>query len=253
MLAAQVDARLAPLQADLTTKTKELDAQFETLASIRGGDATAMAEAEKRAEKLAGERAILEARLRSVATQNGIDADELLKDLSSTPAPEPKKVTPPDFDPSALSRSVNVMGLTAFENAALMEDLADEHQQLFGKPMSRVELIAALKDEAKRTQNPNLGLRDVFNKKFNVEGRREEIRESDVQKRIQTALEADRTARADEAALRSTNQPAEVFTPGSPVFAAVSKDAKPAAVGGIPDGVVASMKAWVARKQEKAS
>ena len=86
LLTAQVTARLAPLQTELETKQRDLDAQFETLSSIRGGDADAIAKAEARIEKLSSQTAVLQARIRSVAETNGLDAEALLKDID-TPAP----------------------------------------------------------------------------------------------------------------------------------------------------------------------
>jgi archaellum component FlaD/FlaE len=126
-----------------------------------------------------------------------------------------------------------------------MEDLADEHRTLFGKPMSRVELVSALQEEVKRTGNGNIGLREVFEKKFNVAGKREEVREAEVQRRITDAVKARETAMADEYALRSTNQPAFQNDNPSPIFASLRKEGdKPTHVAGVPEAVVASIAAF---------
>jgi hypothetical protein len=244
----EVDARLSPLQTQLETKQRDLDAQFETLASIRGNDGEAIAAAEKRIEKLASERAILENRFRSVATQNGLDADALLKDITTEAAHVVPEVKPLAFDPAKLLADANRSALSAFENAALMEDLASEHMQLFGKPMSRVELIGALKDTVKRTGNVNLGLRDVFETKFNVQAKRDELREVDVQKRIDAAVATAKTAQADEFALRGSSATPTSFNHApSPIFGSVAKDDKGNPIAAVhvqsdvPEGVRAAM------------
>jgi len=252
----EVDSRLSPLQTALDAKQRDLDAQFETLASIRGRDSDDFDKLQKQVEKTVAERAVLETRLRKVAAENGIDPEPLLKDITTEAARVETKVES-TFDRDKLFAEVdkraNVMGLSAFENAALMEDLATEHQTLFGKPMSRVELIATLKETVKRTGNTNLGLRDVFEQKYNVAARREEIREADVQKRIDAAVAAAKTAQADELALRSQSTAPTQFHQESPIFAAVLKDEKgnpaPVRVGNeVPEAVRAAMADFAKRR-----
>lgn len=246
VLSAEVNARVSPAAAELEAKRAELDAQFDTLASIRGGDATAIAAAERRAETLASQHAILESRFRAVATQNGLDPDELLKDIAPTPKAAEKPVSQ-SFDPDALLRQANLGSLNAFEQSLLVEDLVTQHKALFGTDMNRTEMWSKFRDTVKRTGNTELRLNDFYETHYNVKAKRDELAEAAVQQRIKTALDADRVARADEAALRTTNQPPASFRPESPVFAAV-KGAQPAAVGGIPDAVVAAMKSWTTAK-----
>ena len=248
----QIQSRLDPLKADLETKQRELDAQFDTLASIRQGDEQAIATAEKRIETLASQQAALQERLRRVATEAGIDADAVLKDLHlESVKPEAKAVVEsPQIDTTKILGEANRLAFIALSSAVFVEDLADEYRTLFGKPMPRGELISALQDKVKKTGNPNIGLRDVFDEKFNVSAKREEIREAEVQRRIETAVAAAKTAVLDEQALRVT-QPGQIPAhPSSPIFTAIKSD-EPRHVAGLDPAVVASIADYRARQSAR--
>ncbi len=255
VLSAQVAARLTPLQTELQTKQRDLDAQFDTLASIRGNDGVAIAAAEGRIEKLAAERAVLEARLRNVAGQAGLDADELLKDIAKEPAVQPQPKIDSSFDPTQLLKQVNQVGLNAAEQAFLMEDIASEHQQLFGKPMSRGELWNEVKETVKRTGNVNLGLRDVWERKYDVGKKRDEIRERDVQQRIDAAVAAAKTAQMDELALRSqSHTPVNPMAEQSPFFKSMTgkEGVTPVQLqSAVPESVRAAMADFAKRRSER--
>ena len=249
-IGSELETRMKPLQEEFTTKQRDLDAQFETLANVRGGDAQAIEAAEKKAEKLASDMAVLKSRMERMGTDAGIDVSPYLKDIviGAPPVPDPKKVDPPAFDPAKFMNDANRIGLSAFENSALLEDLAAEHRHLFGKEMSRVELIQTLKDTVKRTGNPNLGLRDVFEQKFDVAKRKAELNEEGVQARIKAEVEKATTAVRDELALRGPTGETRVFN-GSPAFALLTKDQKPTVINGQNEGVREAVREWTQRKQ----
>ncbi len=248
----EIDSRLTPLKTELETKQRDLDAQFETLASIRSTDSDAFDRLQKQMEKTASEKAVLETRFRKVATENGLDAEALLKDITSEAVVVPPKSTvETPIDVNKILGQANLAALNAFEQSALLEDLAAEHQNLFGKPMSRAELIGALKETVKRTGNTNLGLRDVFEQKYNVAAKREELREADVQRRIEQAVSTAKTAMADEMALRPGSASPTSSSNPSPIFGAIKpiEGQPPVHVQGLPEGVVASMAAYRAMRQ----
>ena len=252
-IGSELEARLSPLKTEYEKKQADLDAQFDTLASIRGGDEQAIKAAEQRAEKLASDMAVLKTRMERIGTDAGIDVTPYLKDIViGEPKVDPQKTEPPTFDTAKLMNDVNRVGLSAFENAALMEDLATEHQLLFGKPMSRVELIQTLKDTVKRTGNPNLGLRDVFDTKFNVAARRAELAEQQVQERIKAEVEKATTAVRDELALRGPQGEPTTFS-GSPALQLLTADRKPTVINGQNEAVRAAIADWTQRKRAQAS
>ncbi len=250
-LAAQVDARLTPLKAEIDSKQRDLDAQFETLASIRTGDADQVAAAEKRIETMSAEMATLRERAKSVARQAGLNPDDVLKDLTPTTT---TVVTPKasDFDPTKVSAAINMGALNALEQAALIEDLRAEHRDLFpNKPFNGLELIQTLKETVKRTGNTALGLRDVYEQKYNVAARRAELNESEVQRRIDDAVAKAKTEVNDQNALRASNLEVPAFT-GSPLLAAFNnKDKAPIQHRGIPEAVSASIVDFQKRVRER--
>jgi hypothetical protein len=254
VLTSQVEARLKPLQDQITTKQAELDEQFTALSSIRAGDGDAIAKAEERIEKLSAQMATLTERTRKVGREAGIDVEPLLADLTT---PAVRVETRPDltsFNRDEVFGHANKMAFSALENSALLEDLAAEHARLFpGQTFSRVELLADLKTSVQRTQNTNLTLKDVFDKKFNVEARREEMREAAVVAREKAAEDRGRKAAVDEMALRGPDQQPTTFQ-RSPVFAKLGEGADHVQVQGVPEAVQAAVldfRQRVAARQQK--
>src|ERR1700682_1726908 len=182
-VSTHLTSELATAQRALDDSKAKIDAEWETLSSIRGGDADAIAKSEQRIEDLASKNAVLEARLRKVAADAGVDPETVLKDLTVVPVKkvEPTVDTTMAFDPKKLLEQTGRQAWTAFEQAALVEDLAADHLELFGKPLKdRVGLLAAYREEVKRTGNANLSVRDVWEKTNNVPAKREELRAAEV-------------------------------------------------------------------------
>lgn len=238
-LATQVEARIAPLRTQLEDKQRQVDAEFETLATVRAGDSDRFDAAQKRIEKLESESAVLRSRIQKVATDAGItDVDQYLKDLSPDPHKEPEKTPTGDpMDSTKLMQAVGRQTWNAFEQSALLQDIADEHKELFGKPLSRAELVTALQETARRTNNPNLTLHEVWESKFGVAARREELRETAVQARIADEVKKAETRVRDELALKTGGAPQEVAFTGSPFMAPLLKDQQARVIPGQNDAV----------------
>lgn len=136
----------------------------------------------------------LEERMKTLATQYGVDP----KDLGLDGEPPPKKPETPDlteFDKKYLGKGDADKLLAEVKStpfiAAELEDIVDENRSLFGKSLNRRELVAsALKN--KRT------LREEWETTNEVSKRRDEIRESDIQKRINDAVAEKTTALLSE-------------------------------------------------------
>jgi hypothetical protein len=244
-LESQVATRLTPLQTAIEQKTRDLDAQFETLASIRTGDSAEFDRVQKEVERLSADRAALEARARKIASDAGLNPDEALRDLRTEPVVQPKN-DPPAFDPRAIANEVNRGSLAALHNAALADDIADEHFALTGKRLSRVELLTKTQEMVKRTGNGNLGLREVWESEYGIGQIRADRNEAAIQQRISDAVAQREQALRDELALRPAVSDTPQFHSQTPIVAALTKDQKdtPVRVGGVPEGVQAAVAAY---------
>jgi len=244
---SEVSARMTPLQADLTKKEKDLDAQFETLSTVRGADSETIDKAHRDVEAARAALTVAQERIKRVATEAGLDPTPFLEGIAVTaPVTQPVVKTTVDstMDANAILRQAGMNAWNALTSAADLQDIAQEHHVLFGKPMTNSrQLLDKLADRVKRTGNQNLTLRDVWSEEFKVEDKRNEIREADVTTRIKTAVDAARREEQDKAALGSTQNlmPASVLG-SSPVMDAVRADKNAnTQVRGLPEAVVASM------------
>lgn len=232
------------LRVEVEANKARLDAEWETLAGIRSGDAEAVEKANKEIERLTTRAAALELRFRNTAASAGINADEALKDLGAAPVVERKVDTTMTFDEAALLKKTGAQAWTAFTQSALVEDIAAEHQELFGKPLrNRVELLSKYHDEVKRTGNPNLTVRDIWEKENNVQAKRGEIAEAGIQARITAAVEQAKREATDAAALR-TLPPEVTRFEHSPVLAQLTPKSPEGTVvrtNGISEGVQAAI------------
>jgi hypothetical protein len=254
VLASEVETRLNPLKTELEAKQKDLDAQFETLASIRGNDQGAIDAAEKRAEKLASEVAVLTARMRRVGSETGVDVEPYLKDLAEAPPAKKEPVANLEFDPNAIIAQANRIGLTSLRASAELRNLEREHEKLFpNEPFDGLKLLEDLQERVKRTGNQNIGFREVWESKYNVPAKRAEQTEAEVQRRIAEAVQKKEIELNDAAALRGTTgqEPAPAFV-GSPAFSALTKDQKPRTINGVPDIVASAIADYHKGQQDRA-
>lgn len=243
LMTSQVQAALQPLQADLERKSKDLDDQFATLESVRGTDSATLDAANKRVEAAAQQVTLAQERIKRMATDFGVDPSPWLADL--TP-PEASKVQPPPkidtpMDGSKILATAGVQAWNALRSSAELQDIAQEHATLFGKPLANsLTLLDQLQEKVKRTGNGNITLRDIWNEAYKVDDKRKELQEADVKRRETEAYERGKREAADAAALgTAANQAPPPFVQ-SPVLAQLTKDA-PARVSGVPEGVVAAI------------
>ena len=242
VLTAQVEARVQPLQAEIAKKQGELDEQFTVLGSIRSGDAKAVEDAEKRIELLSGQMATLTERVKRVARETGVDADTLLKDLLPVASVDPPRQEPNALDPSRIEAAMNAKTWLGVVNTAILEDLVDEHRALFpGQTFNRSAFLKDYQDTLARTNNGNLSLRDVFDKKFNVQARRDEMAEQKVQQRIQEAVQRKVTEMNDEIALRGNPMPEMRVQSATQLDGLLRSKDSTAHVAQLPDGVSAAI------------
>ena len=261
-VAAKIEARLNAVPASVTTlqnelaaKKAQLDTEWETLASIRAGDSEAIGKAEQRIEKLASANAVLEARLRKTAGDAGIDPEPLLKDLTApVVVPEKKVDSTMTFDRTAMLQETGAQAWTALTNAALLQDIAAEHQALFGKPLTNsAALLVELRTEVKKTGDPSITLKQVWEKTHNVEAKRKEILTADIEKQKTEAYERGKREATDAAALRTAPiYLGEEGRPRSQIFEALAANKEtPVQIQGVNPTVLASIADYRKRMSEQ--
>ena len=131
----------------------------------------------------------LQEKMKSLAAQQGVDPKEWGVDDNAPPPPKPS-VDPAALDSRYLSRDdaakiVNDVKSNPFI-AAELEDIVDEHRGLFGKGLNRRELVTnALKN--KRT------LREEWEATNEVPKIREELKEKEINARIEARVSEERT------------------------------------------------------------
>lgn len=229
LLSTQIETALAPAKADLAKKEADLNAQFETLSSLRGADSATLDAAKKRAEDAAVALTRAQERIKALATDYGLNPDDYLKDLGAPVVTKPPVDTSmaSSFDPKELLAQAGRNAWNALRESAHLSDIARKHERLYGKPLDNtVDLLDKLQEAVKRTGNPNLTLDEIWRREYKVDERENELREADVQKRIEEAVAKDRTARADAVALGTSHNvlPAEGFR--SPIFTTLDKEKK---------------------------
>ena len=127
-------------------------------------------------------------RMKRLGTQYGVPDEELNIPTSATLAASAAAV--PTFDEK---RFVNrdeaereLRGSLFFQ--AELDDLIDEHKQLFGKGFKKAEFTAKALKVAGTAGNTKK-LRDIWEEEFKVADKRKEIQDKDVEARIATAVQ----------------------------------------------------------------
>jgi phage terminase small subunit len=258
LMTTQVEAALTPLKADLARKSKDLDDQFATLDSVRGGDAATLEAANRRVEQAVAAVTTARERLRRMATDFGADPEAWSKDIEvpgagtpphkpAVPAAGPAPVESP-MDAQRILATAGLQAWNALRSGAELNDIATEHAKIFGTPLpNQLGLLDRLQDRVKRTGNGNLTLREIWQEEYKVVDKQRELQEADIKRRETDAYERGKREAADAAALGTQHNAAPPPFVQSPVLAQLTKDT-PAHVAGVPEGVLAAISDYRQRR-----
>lgn len=179
--------KLGDAQADYERRGKELQESLEAMDRLRGDTTGALEKEQKRAQALE-ERAIRsEMVLRRVATQAGLEPDEVVKEIGVEVVPRTDVKPAPTEDLTKMFDQFGQRVGTGFRTMAEMQgelfDIQAEHQALFGKPLvgSKALIDEVLKSGGK------VSVRDVWEKTHNVAQAKEEAHEKEIERRISEA------------------------------------------------------------------
>jgi hypothetical protein len=187
-----LDKQKAELEAAVAEKERIVAEDAASLGTWKQTADKTLADNQKALEDAKTKAFRLEERMKSLATQYGVDPKELGLDGEPKP-PETKPSLVPDaseFDKRYLARGDADKLLAEVKSspfiAAELEDIVDEHRTLFGKGVNRRELVSnALKN--KRT------LREEWETSNEVAKRRDELKEKEIEERINAKVAEERT------------------------------------------------------------
>lgn len=158
----------------------------EALEKINAANLTAREEREA--------RAVIEAKLKHAAQVHGIDLASLGVEAGATPKPNAAGnnagatgtagATPAYVTEDEWKKEVGAMRATFPMLPALLHDLSVEHQALFGKPLANAGALVQQALEKGRS------LREVWEAENKVVERRAEIKEQEIQARVDAAVQA---------------------------------------------------------------
>ena len=244
----ELDGQAKAKLDELTEKQAELDRLSSSLSTWRQGEEGKSAKLAREAEALRGQLAQIAANQKTLADTYGIPEDEL-------------------FIPSVANQSSNVntngpqppasTGLTKEEVQAMMDEkllqgiapmvnltpiymkIAMDHKAVFGTDIDPMELqkIANESLKSQRTNQPQT-ITQIWESKFNVAKKREEVNEANIQARINREVEEKVTAIKSELNLPSSRP----STPASPVLGKTFQ--APRSDGGMSEGVKAAINAY---------
>lgn len=207
-------------QRDLKLKEDNVAAYKSTLDGWKTEKEPLFIKAVKDAELAATRETAAINRLKSLALANGLDENEVLKDINVPVNPNPNPNPAPGFDTSKfltadqLNAHVQKAAReTAFVDATIM-DLAGEYRLLYGKDIppgwGRAVVEGAIKS--------GLTLNDYVSKEYKFDEKRTQAAEAGIQARIDAAVTAN-TAKLNSEHILSGQNPGGVPSgANSPVF-----------------------------------
>lgn len=166
-------------EAEYTEKNAGADRFQASLVTFKSEADASVLKANERVTAADQARTSLTQRVQSLAAQYGIDDTELATAIAASPAPA---ANPPAGGPAVPNGGVSDEVLKGYVKAedfnkgarqyvdltAVLNDMADEHAELFGKRLSRKELV----DEALSTGKT---IEQVWEAKYNVTERRTQL------------------------------------------------------------------------------
>lgn len=218
---AAKQAEIATQQAALATANDKLNREMAEWASLSAAEKAQATELQASLEAARVKVAQIETRLQSTASQYGFDPKAILE--GTAVIPEKKEPVVPAIDVSkfaprdAVSDALNYQ----MDFAAALPVLAADHQELFGKRLDTRELLAEVRERASKN-NGNIDPFKVWEEKYGVASRRQQLADDKYKADIAAAEARGREAGLSERAMPGPADPgrhAPVFRNGSGQFA----------------------------------
>lgn len=206
--------RFGETQAEWETRTNQYT---EELATWKQGLETKLQDAVKQLEESKLRGAALESKVRSVANEFGLNADELLtdvKDVHAAKREEPNQ-PPPQIDLSGYLKKgeADELARLAVTLPVQMQQFYVDYQRLHGKPFDG-DLTQLMQEAMMEGIKRKVPVRDYLAEKFEFSKKRDEQAAAQRAAEIADAVkEAETRVRSEFAGQRPVNQPAENVSP----------------------------------------
>lgn len=227
----------------LRTKEDQVTKYQNDLGAWKQGADKNFQQAIKEREAAGNKAAAAVARLKSLAVANGLDENEVLKDLEVAPVPDnqqQQQYQQPDLSGYVKREDIQ---RTVQESAlidASIHDVAVRHLELTGKPLKDASKLVQEAIAAKMT------IGDYAAKKYDYSKLEGEQSEAAVQRRVDDAVAAERTKILSDAGLPNAGTGLRTDLKGSPLFSGGPLKAPVAGAEG--GGVSAAVAAFISGK-----
>ena len=218
-------AELQKAQSELETANQRLNAEMAEWAQVQSGSKQATDKMRADLEAAQNRVLLLQQRVTRIATDAGLDVSKALEGIDQPP---PKKPDTPQVDLTGLAKLDDVnqqfgrLANMALELPAILDDLRDEHHDLFGKRLNTQDIVKEIQARAgTRGNTKTLDPRAIWEELHKVPERRAEVEKKKFDDAIKSAEQ-----RGREAALSEQLIPGSQTVPGrhAPVFGEKGRD-----------------------------
>jgi len=236
---AMADVQKAKQDAEkaFNDKNEAVTKYQQELAQWKAGADTNFQKALKEREAAARKSEAAIARLRTLAVANGLDENEVLRDIDTAViTPKKEEETVPNIDTSKfLTRedATRVMAESALIDASI-HDIAMDYMELTGQPLKGA---ATLVQEALKAGKP---LTQYAEEKFKFGELRAKRGEADIQKRIDEAVAAKTAQLVSDGLIPGNLTPGRTDLKGSPILAGAKDLSHLPPVDHVPGGGVSA-------------
>lgn len=200
-------AELKKAEDALAAASENLNREMAEWASLTAAEKTAATQLRADLESSQQEVLRLKQSVTRIASEHGLDATKLLGD---SPLPKKEEPKPAPVDLSGYAKVDQIAGLAsmALTLPAELQQIAAEHQELFGKRLDTREIVKELQTRAGTKGNQkSLDPRVIWEEMNNVPTKREEVAETKYNDAIKAAEARGREAALSEQQLPGQQQP----------------------------------------------
>lgn len=199
------------LQNEIAAKDQRLNQEMTEWAALTAEEKAQSGELRKSIEKLTTQVAQTRARLETVAAETGLDVAKVLEGIDTVeikPTAAPAATTP-DLTGYVKADQLNAIAALSLTLPAELDDIAEDHRELFGARLNRRAIIQEIQSRAStRGNTKSLDPRAVWEEINKVPEKRQAVATEKYNADIAAAKEAGRTEALTEMSVPGNHTPA---------------------------------------------